>query len=107
MGNWKSRKAGTETETGTGTGTENWKRSSGAVLVCMQYIAWLLLTLMILEVVTIKGWLSVSTIASWSLLGTMHVLILPWGKNREPIHNIPPCCPICPVRGVVGARIDS
>ena len=63
MGNWKSRKAGTE----TGTGTENWKRSSGAVLVCMQYIAWLLLTPMILEVVTIKGWLSVSTIVGVSL----------------------------------------
>ena len=41
-GNWKSRKAGT----GTGTGTVNWKRSSGAVLVC---IAWLLLTPMILD----------------------------------------------------------
>ena len=35
-----SRKAGTETETETGTGTrtENWKRSSGAVLVCRVYV---------------------------------------------------------------------
>ena len=60
-GNWKSRKAG------TGTGTENWERSSGTVPVCMQYIAWLLLTPMILEVVTIKGWLNVSTIVGVSL----------------------------------------
>ena len=67
---------------------------------------------MILEVVTIKDWLSVSTIVGVSLALAMHVLILlPWGENQEPIHNydtdIPLYCPICPVRGVVGARIDS